>query len=182
MLLAGTALAWGLYYVAPLLLVPVLGDRYAGTEPVIRTVAMLALVQACEVVMGRLMLCADLQIARAAVIAVGAAVALALNLLLIHPLGVDGAIYAAVLSYIVIDLLYIVALRGRLGGANLARIFLTLAASVAAGIVAAWLCAATRSGYWTAALASAVSFIAVAGAGFGYGRRLAGGETASANS
>lgn len=159
----GGFLAWGLYYVAPMLLVPVLGPKYAGTEPVIRIIAALALIQACEVVMGRLMLAADLQVARAVVFAVGAVTALILNIVLIPHFGISGTIYAGIVSYGVIVALYSVTLRRRLGLANLARVFLSFSASVIAAVVGAW--AATSAGwpYWLCALSAIALFVAIAG-------------------
>jgi O-antigen/teichoic acid export membrane protein len=173
MLWVGGALAWGLYFVAPFVLVPVLGSRYAGTEPFIKTMAALALVQACEVVLGRLLLASDSQVVRAAVIVIGATVALVLNLVLIPQFGVDGAIYACVVSYLLINATYIFLLRRALTRESLARVFLTLVASLAAGVTLAWLCAAPRAQYWTQALAAAFAFTIVAGASFWYGRRSA---------
>ena len=170
-LLALGAVSWGLYFVAPLLLVPVLGDRYAGAEPVVRTIAVLATVQACEIVMGRLLLAADLQVVRAASIVVGAVAALLLNLWLIPKFGVNGAIYAGALSYLVIDGLYVAALRRVLTDKSLSYWVTSFVMSVAVAITAAWLCTSYGSIAWAPGLMSALAFAAVAGGCFWFGPR-----------
>lgn len=133
MLLGGGAVAWGLYYVAPSLLVPVLGERFAGAEPVIQTMAVFALVQAVEVGLGRLLLCADRQVANAAFVAVGAVFSVILNLVLVPRYGVTGAIYAGAAAYAAIDVLCLAALRQPLTGAALWRLLASLGVSLAVG-------------------------------------------------
>jgi O-antigen/teichoic acid export membrane protein len=171
MVFVGGTLAWGLYYVAPLLLVPVLGARYAGAEPVVKTIAALALIQSCEVIMGRLMLAADLQVARAAIFAIGALSALILNLAMIGPFGVNGTIYAGVLSYLLIVLLYGIALRHRSGATHLVNISMAFALSATAAAGTALALNAVQSPYWAQASVSALVFLAVAATLFLLDRR-----------
>lgn len=133
MLLAGMLVAWGLYFVAPQLLVPVLGERFAGTAPIMRLMAGLALVQALEVGLGRVLLSADLQVPRALFIAVGAIASVALNAVLAPRYGVDGAIVSTVAAYGIINVLSLVALKGPLTGAALRPLIWTLVLGVAVG-------------------------------------------------
>lgn len=168
MLLGGGAAAWGLYFVAPPLLVPVLGERFAGLEPLIQSMAVFALVQAIEVCLGRVLLCADRQIANATFVAAGAVLSVLLNLLLVPRFGVSGAIFAGATAYAVIDVFCIGALWRPLTGAALLRIFagLGLAVALASGIAA--LLAHRDFSAWPQAIAAAVALILVGGAAYRY--------------
>ena len=166
MLVAGLILSWGLYFVAPSLLVPLLGSKYAGTEPVIMAMAALALMQALELGMGRVLFAADLQVPRAVAILLGATSALALNLLLVPKFAVDGAIAAGVLSFIIINIVYFLALRHPMRGTKFQQALLIPLAGLTLGIVVAWQCAAHRTLPWVQACASALVFVLVAGGGF----------------
>ena len=165
-LMAGLLLSWGLYFVAPSLLVPVLGKKYAGTEPVIMAMAALALMQALETGMGRVLFAADLQVPRAVGIFLGAGAALVLNLVLIPRIGVDGAILAGVLSFLIINLIYFSALRRPMRGTELMQTVLVPLAGLSLGIVAVWQCASHGLPAWEQAGASAAAFLVVAGGGF----------------
>ncbi len=161
MLLGGGIAAWGLYFVAPPLLVPVLGQRFAGSETIIQSMAVFALVQAIEVCLGRIMLCADRQIANASFVAGGAILSVALNLLLVPRLGVNGAIYAGATAFVLIDILCIGALRPALSAAVLLRMFLSLGIGVAVAAGAALLLARREFSAWPQAVASAAAFMLV---------------------
>jgi O-antigen/teichoic acid export membrane protein len=141
MMLGGGLAAWGLYFVAPPLLVPILGERFAGAEPWIQSMVVFALVQAVEVCLGRIMLCADRQISNAAFVAVGAVLSLLLNLWWVPRFGVSGAIYAGAAAYFVIDVLCVASLRRAMTLAALLRVIgsliVTVAAAAAAGALAA---------------------------------------------
>jgi O-antigen/teichoic acid export membrane protein len=163
MLLGGGVAAWGLFFVAPPLLVPVLGQRFAGAEPFIQTMAVFALVQAIEVCLGRILLCADRQIANALFVACGAILSLMLNLWWVPRFGVSGAIYAGAVAYALIDIFCIVALRRPLSGPALLRLFLTLAAAVTAGAGLAAVLALYDFSAWLQAVAAASALLMFGG-------------------
>jgi O-antigen/teichoic acid export membrane protein len=170
MLLGGGVAAWGLYFVAPPLLVPVLGQRFAGSETVIQSMAVFALVQAIEVCLGRVMLCADRQIANASFVAGGAILSVVLNLLWVPRFGVNGAIYAGAAAYAVIDILCMGALRPALGAAQLLRMFLLLGTGVAVAAGAALLLAWRDFSAWPQAIASGAAFMLVGAIAYRYRR------------
>jgi O-antigen/teichoic acid export membrane protein len=161
MLFGGAAAAWGLYFIAPPLLVPVLGQRFAGSEAIIQSMAVFALVQAVEVCLGRILLCADRQVANAAFVAIGAILSLLLNLVWVPKYGVYGAIYAGAAAYAAIDFLCVAALLRPLTGAMLARMFLSLGTSAALGSGMAVLLARHEFSTWLGALASAAALILI---------------------
>ena len=165
-LVAGVILAWGLYFIAPALLVPVLGNKYAGTEPVMRAMAALAVIQALEVGMGRVLFAAHQQVPRSLAIFLGAAAALALNLFLVPWFAVNGAIAAAVLSFAVINLVYFAAMRGPMSGRNLPQALLGPFVGLLLGALVVSEFAGQGLAIWIQALGSAGIFILVAGAGF----------------
>jgi O-antigen/teichoic acid export membrane protein len=158
MLLGGGVAAWGLYFVAPPLLVPVLGQRFAGSEGVIQSMAVFAMVQAVEVCLGRILLCADRQIANAGFVAAGAILSIVLNLALVPRFGVYGAVYAGAAAYAAIDILCIGALWRPLTGAVLLRLFLSVGAGVAVACALAVMLARRDFSAWPQAVASAAAF------------------------
>jgi O-antigen/teichoic acid export membrane protein len=162
MLVGGGAAAWGLYFVAPSLLVPILGQRFSGAEPFIQAMGLFALVQAVEVCLGRILLSADRQIANAAFVAGGAIVSVLLNLLWVPRFEVHGAIYAGTAAYAAIDILCIAALKRPLSGAALLRMFLPLSVAVALACgVCAWLAQRDYTALQQAVAAAAV-FVSIA--------------------
>jgi len=168
MLLGGGAVAWGLYFVAPSLLVPVLGQRFAGAEPIIQTMAVFALLQAVEVGLGRLLLCTDRQAANAAFVAVGAVLSVTLNVLLVPPYGIAGAIYSGAAGYAAINVLCLVALRRPLTGSALLRVIVSLGASLAVGAGIAALLALRGFSAWPQAVASLAGFTLFGAAAYRY--------------
>jgi|GEM_PF-1547272 len=166
MLALAGGLAWGLYFVSPVLLVPVFGQKYAGSEAIVQTMAAVAVVQAVEVVFGRLLLAADRQVARAAAVAAGALLSLALNMALVPRLGVDGAICASVVSYAVIDVAYGFFARQPMTGTIVAHVLATLVAGIGVGVAAAVTATAGSAWSWAPAGAFLTAFAAVAALGY----------------
>jgi glycosyltransferase involved in cell wall biosynthesis/O-antigen/teichoic acid export membrane protein len=116
------ALAWGfgiaalsaiaLAVATPSLLVPMLGAGFAGAEPVLMAMAALMFVQGIEIVLGRLLLSANLNVARAAWTSIGACVCVALTLTTARAYGIEAAITSVVLSYLLVDALNAATLQG----------------------------------------------------------------------
>lgn len=98
----------------PPLLVPMLGPGFAGTEPIVAAMSALVLVQGVEIVLGRLLLSANLNVARAVWTSIGACVCAALTLATTRAFGIQAAIAAVVLSFVLVDCLYAASLRGAL--------------------------------------------------------------------
>jgi glycosyltransferase involved in cell wall biosynthesis/O-antigen/teichoic acid export membrane protein len=98
----------------PPLLVPLLGPGFAGSEQIVAAMAALALVQGIEIVLGRLLLSANLNIARAGWTTLGACVCAALTLATTRAFGIHAAIAAVVLSFVLVDFLYAASLRAAL--------------------------------------------------------------------
>lgn len=123
---AGIALAClsalALLIAVPPLLVPMLGPAFAGTEPVIAAMAALVFVQGIEIALGRLLLSANLSVARAAWTSIGACVCVVLTLATARAFGIQAAIGAAVLAFILVDVLYAVTLRAALRRHSLAAV------------------------------------------------------------
>jgi glycosyltransferase involved in cell wall biosynthesis/O-antigen/teichoic acid export membrane protein len=98
----------------PPLLVPMLGPGFAGSEEIVAAMAALALAQGVEIVLGRLLLSANLNVARAAWTTLGACVCAALTLATTRMFGIQAAIAAVVVSFVLVDLLYAASLRAAL--------------------------------------------------------------------
>ena len=104
--------AVGFAVAVPRLLVPLLGPEFAGNEPIMMAMAVLMFVQGAEIVLGRLLLSANLNVPRAAWTSIGAAVCVALTLATTRVYGIEAAIAAVVLSLALVDILYAASLRG----------------------------------------------------------------------
>jgi O-antigen/teichoic acid export membrane protein len=176
-LLSGT-LAWGLYFIAPEWVIPVLGAKFAGSEPVVRNMAAVGTVQAAESILWPLLLAAGLQVARLRVISISTGLNVALNLILIPRWGVNGAIAASFVSFLAIVLQFSGTLRGPLGSRILLQIFGTLFVAVAAEATVAW--GLSEYGYWVQSAASLGAFLVILGASYWRSRPLpvAGGAAA----
>jgi O-antigen/teichoic acid export membrane protein len=103
-----------MYLAVPPLLVPVLGQRFAGTEAMIAAMAAIVFVQGLETVLGRLMWAANLNVARALRITTGTAICVLLTVLLVPTFGIWAATAALVCSYLLVDLMYSGSLFGSL--------------------------------------------------------------------
>jgi O-antigen/teichoic acid export membrane protein len=112
-------LAVAMYIAVPPLLVPVLGERFGGSEAVIAAMAAIVFAQGIEIVLGRLMLAANLNVARAVRITIGTIVCVLLTVALTPLFGINATIAALVGSYLLVDLLYF----GNLFGSLRRRIY-----------------------------------------------------------
>ena len=152
---------WGLYFVVPLVLVPLLGPRFASTVPVLHMMTGLALVQAGEVVLVRLLLATDLQISRLRIIAIGTLLNIALMVVMVPYWHIAGAVAAGIVALAAVDVGYALAL-----SRSLRSIFVRCACSLMAGLTVAagitWLMFHYGATYWLTAAAFIVFFLSVA--------------------
>jgi O-antigen/teichoic acid export membrane protein len=112
---ASLAIAAGMYWVVPMLLVPVFGPQYDGTQLVIASMAILAFAQSAEIMPGRILFAANLQVERAALVAGAAVLCALLNLPLVRQWGIEGATAATAGAYLVLCVLYARLLYSRTG-------------------------------------------------------------------
>jgi Membrane protein involved in the export of O-antigen and teichoic acid len=160
MLMTGVVI-WGLYFVVPIVLVPLLGPRFASTVPVLHMMTGLALVQAGEIVLVRLLLATDLQISRLRIIAVGTLLNIALTVVMVRYWYITGAVAAGIMALAAVDVGYALALRR-----SLRTIVVRFAGSLMAGLTVAagitWLMLHYEAAYWLTAAAFIVFFLSVA--------------------
>ncbi len=164
-LLLGGLLAWTLYFVAPALLVPLLGGRFAAATGVVRLMAALALLSSVEVALVRVLLAAGRQVLRLKLQVAGSALNVLLNLALIPVWGVTGAVIASLVTLALTDWLYGRSLRDLLPGSVVLPIVLPWIAGLAAAVVAGLLAARLTPAWWVAAAGSLAAFVAAVGAG-----------------
>ena len=168
MVLMSGAIAWGLYYVAPEIMIPILGAKFAGAESIVRAMSAVAVVQAVEAILWPMLLAAGLQVERLVVIIIATLSNLVLNLALIPRFGVYGAIAASLLSLTIIVVLFVAVLRRALVPRLLAHVFLILVGGVVVAASSAWL--VHHQGVWVEAAIAIAAFLAVVG--LGYRRQL----------
>lgn len=99
-------LAASMYVGVWLLLEPLLGADFAGTQPLVAAMALIVLVQGAEIVLGRLMMSVNLSVARALRIAVGTMVCVALSVVLTPMYGIPATIASLVGALLLVDVLY----------------------------------------------------------------------------
>ncbi|MET0985279.1 MAG: oligosaccharide flippase family protein [Steroidobacteraceae bacterium] len=165
-LLAAVALTglviWGLYFIVPLILVPLLGARFEPTIPVLQQMTTLALVQAGEVVLVRLLLASDLQISRLRILAACTVLNIIVTIALVPQWHISAAIAANVAALFVLDLFYTRALPAAVKTIVKRNAFTLLSALLAAGVLT-WLAHRWAWPYWLSAAAALLAFAAVAG-------------------
>ncbi len=130
---------WGLYFVVPYFLVPMLGAKFAGSEPVLQHITVLAFMQLLEIVLVRLSLAADLNVARFKILAAGTCCSVLLNLWLVPRFEIGGAIMAGTASLAIINIMYAVSLRSRLAGALPIKPLLLMIGGLGAAAGTTWL-------------------------------------------
>ncbi len=141
-LFAGGLLAWFLFFAAPELLAPILGSDFTAATPVLRVLAVLALLMALEVPLVRMLLAADMQVKRLKFQFLGTVINVILNLALIPLLSAIGAALSSIVAVAVTNVLYFGALQKAASLDKLTRslgvFLLPLLAATVMGVAAHW--------------------------------------------
>lgn len=154
---------WGLYFIVPLVLVPLLGVRFEPTIPVLHQMTALALVQAGEAVLVRLLLASDLQLSRLRILAGCTVLNVVITIALVPQWQIAGAIAASVAALFTLDFFYTRALPRELK-AVVKRVALALASALfVAGVITA-LARYWGWPYWLHAAVALAAFAGVVGA------------------
>jgi len=161
-LLVGGLVAWGLAFIAPSLMVPLLGESFAPAARVVRIMAALALLRAGGATPLRMLLAGHLQVTRLRMFAYATGLNLSLNLILIPLLGVPGAVTAAIVSLFFLDLLYLRSLRGTPGYGMVKATFLRFLVPVAAGLAGGLLVERVSAPAWAPAGVSLLAYLGLA--------------------
>jgi O-antigen/teichoic acid export membrane protein len=163
-LAVGGVVAWGLLFVVPAFVVPLFGDRFVQAASIVQLMAGLAALWPIESAFSRILLAAHRQVWVLRVHALGAAVNVALNLLLIRRYGVPGAVLASIVALAVMAVTAVWAGADLFPPRTLHRMLWGWAAAlglaVAAGIGAQWMSHSTH----LAALAGLAAFLLGMGA------------------
>lgn len=106
-LILGGMLAWVLFFLAPLGLTPLLGDKFTASIPVVQMTGVLSIIMSIDLVATRLLLVMHLQVRRTTIQLLGILLNVVLNIILIPSFGVHGAMGAWIISQASINLLYI---------------------------------------------------------------------------
>lgn len=111
--LCGLLLAWGLFWVIPWLMGPLLGPNFAAAIPVVKVFAGLMVLLAISEYLERMLLVADLQVTRLKVVALQAVLNLILNIALVPWAGMFGTVIAFMLTQGFTIFAYLWTLRSR---------------------------------------------------------------------
>jgi PST family polysaccharide transporter len=161
-LFLGGLLGWGFYFVMPTMIVPLFGHRFDAAVPLMRPLAGLTLLFAAEIVLVRILLAAHLQVARVRLFTIGTLLNVVLNLILIPPFRIGGALAAWILTLTVINLLYVRAIRDLLSHRRLVGAFLGYLAAVGFGLGAGLATAGLGGSKWLVGVAALVVYLLLA--------------------
>jgi O-antigen/teichoic acid export membrane protein len=160
---AGGLLTWGFYFVAPQVIVPVLGPKFTDAVPVVVLMTALALFQVFEVILARLMLASDLQVTRFKILAVCTALSVVLNLTLAPKFGVPGAVAALTISTVVLVASFAWSLRRRLPSSDVRKgVALVLGSLIPAALIA-WALAMAGEPAYVSGIASLIALLGACG-------------------
>lgn len=105
MLALGFVITWGLWFIAPSVLVPLLGTRFGPAAALLKYLAPAGLLVAIEHTAGRILVAANAQTTRFQVLAISAGAKFVLAAALIPVLGLPGAVLAWVVAWVLNALL-----------------------------------------------------------------------------
>jgi O-antigen/teichoic acid export membrane protein len=120
-LVLGGLIAWGLYAVAPAVVVPLLGAKVADARPLVAAMASFLVIKSISTYLLRLMLVFGRQGLWLRILATQVVVTLALTLLLAPRVGVLGTIAALVVGEVVTSVMHYLVVSERLKGSFLQR-------------------------------------------------------------
>lgn len=106
----GALLAWVLIFIAPELIVPILGESFSSSRSVLQSIGILGLLMAVDLPANRLLFAANLQQLRVKIMSCGVLVNLTFAVLLVPSMGVSGAVAATIFGQMVISTLSLIAL------------------------------------------------------------------------
>lgn len=152
-------LAVGIYWLIPLLIVPLFGEQFAPAIRLLPWVALFAVMKGWEVAFYRLLYVIHRQAYYLGSLLLGTVFIVLLNLRLIPPYGILGAILAATVSIFVVDAICAFVIRRAIGTAFITLSFLRL--MLALSLTAAAVMGAQQVlhiGPWTTALIACVLF------------------------
>jgi O-antigen/teichoic acid export membrane protein len=135
-LLLGGLLAWALFFLVPLGLTPLLGEKFTASTSVVQMAAVLSVIVSIDLVVTRLLLVLNLQIRRTGIQLIGIILNAVLNFMLIPSFGVHGAMGAWIISQTSTNLIYIRMLRNRAATQDIlkAMVLFSIPLSAAIGI------------------------------------------------
>jgi O-antigen/teichoic acid export membrane protein len=99
-------LLWVLYYIVPLIIVPLLGEKFRESVPVIRYFSILIFLNSFSITFHKLLLAANLQMQRTKAHFFALLINLAANFSLIPFFGAKGAVFALILSELTVVILF----------------------------------------------------------------------------
>ena len=130
-------LAVGIYFLIPLIIVPLFGAKFAPAAALLPWFALFVMMKSWEVAFYRLLYAGRRQMFYCGSLLIGTVVIVLLNFNIIPKFGIQGAIVAAIISILIVDLICAVGLLRQLGAAFLtftgAR--LALALTITAAVV-----------------------------------------------
>jgi O-antigen/teichoic acid export membrane protein len=157
-LFASGWLAVGLYCLAPLVLIRLLGDAFQPAGHLLPLFAVLAVFKGVEVVLYRLLYAVKRQGIYMGALTVGTALIVVLNYTLIPHFGATGAVFVVLLSSAVVNLICAFALRHEIAQSLFGKNIVRLATVLAVTVFAVFGLRSLDIGAWEVAIAACVLF------------------------
>jgi O-antigen/teichoic acid export membrane protein len=155
--------SWGLIFVVPSVVGPILGGRFLSVGPLVRIMSILPVLMAVEIASSRVLLATHRPVQRVIRQAWATGINVVLNILLIPRFGSIAAAYTAIVGLLVADGLYLHATRNpRVIGATWActgMFLIPVLTAIAAGVACVWL----GGTEWMLAVATLAVYLVVSG-------------------
>ncbi|HEY9515395.1 MAG TPA: oligosaccharide flippase family protein [Gemmatimonadaceae bacterium] len=161
LLIAGL-IAWGMVFVIPSVLVPLLGDKFSSAGPVVQLMAVFVVLTAVEATATRVLLAVHLQVIKFKLQLASTVLNVVLDLLLIPRFGIMGAIVATAAALVMVDVFYLRALATRLVSAPIITALVAFVVPLLAAFAAGTMATVLSWPQWLAAFGSLGIFLAVA--------------------
>ncbi len=157
----GVLISWALFFVAPYVVEPLLGQRFSGSGPIVRSLAGLGVLTSLSFILLRLLLASNRQRTRLVIQAITLVVLLVTTIATIPVLGAYGAVLGAYAAGVT-SVLLMVTILGFSFGRRIGRIMATLLIAIAAAAFATYVMERYVSAPVWSALMSVAAFAAVA--------------------
>jgi O-antigen/teichoic acid export membrane protein len=152
-------LAIGIYCLIPLIIVPLFGAKFAPSAALLPWFALFAMLKAWEVAFYRLLYSLRRQMFYCGSLIVGTVLIVFLNFQLIPVYGIRGAIVAAIISILAVDLICAAGLLRQIGSSLLTSVIARLALALAiTSATAAAVQKVSGAGTWATALVASAAF------------------------
>lgn len=160
-LIIGALAAWMLFFIVPNVVIPLLGEKFTASIPLVQSMALLALITPLATTLVRLLLSMHLQLKRLRISVFGICLNLVLTLLLLPFWGVQGAVAGWTMSMVITSVLFFQAVGEEVPASRLSRTFLSFSLIIIPIVFSCSFLLVLTGGFWVPAISSLLVFAAL---------------------